>query len=337
MSLKSALTSGASSAKVRPEIWGMRLSLVAAACYMLAKSGVPTTGHEMIIAGLALGAAALVFEYVGAKNMARGWFDRRPAALLGWGLLWLGAFAYSANNWLGAASDGEAGKANIQKAAFVSYDDGRKDLAAARDRVAADESTLKQLKAMSWQELPKIAGKPVASAEAAKVIMDAAKEGSTRHTQAAAAFADLKQREKWAADIKRAEAQLDASRAVLKSAGEKAAATKVTTNEDRTDLHFYKAYLGMNDRTAQDLQAVLKIGVVSLFVSLFAWLHVAEDYKGKPRLPWFNWRGMITRARRLWDGTDHTQHHYHMKTMAMVRGADGISKPVMMDVRPAST
>jgi len=331
MSIKSTLTNGASRAKVRPEIWGMRLSLVAAACYMFMKSGAPTTGYEAIIAGLALGAAALVFEYVGASNMARSWFERRPAALLGWALLWIGAFVYSANNWLGAASDTEAGKANMQKAAYVSYDDGRKDLTAARDRVAADESTLKQLKAMSWQELPKIAGKPVASAEAARVIMDAAREGSTRHTQAAAAFADLKQREKWGEDIKRAEAQLEISRAALQAAGAKAAATKVTTTEDRTDLHFYKAYFGMSDRTAQDMQAALKIGVVSLFISLFAWLHIGAEYAGKPRQPWFNWRAWIARGRRAWDGTEvNNSVVTKLDGYALTRGVNG--EPVMTKV-----
>lgn len=304
-----ALKDTVSLIRTSPERWGFRFAMVAAVVFMVMKSGMPLTGYEAMAAGLALGAAALIFEYVGAKNMAVSWFERSPGALFGWGLLWLGAFVFSANNWLGAASDTEAGKAMVQKAAFVSYDDGRKDLEAARKRVKADEDTLEKLKAMTWQPLPKVNGKDIASAEAAKVIMESTREGSTRHTQASIAYADLKQREKWSADIKAAEKQLAEGRDQLRAAQAKASATKVASSEDRSDLRFYTKYASMTPEAAGDFQSFIRIGAVSLFISLFAWLHIRDDYKGKPRRPWisFNVLGLIARIRKAWDGTDHTQ------------------------------
>lgn len=328
MAIKDTVGAVGRSLKTAPEIWGLRLALFAAFCFMLKKSGKPVDGEELsYAAALALGLAALIFEYIAAKRVAHGWFTRSPGALLGWGLIWVGAFAYSANNWIGAAGEREASKGNIQKAAFVSYTDTRNAVDAARDRVASEAASLKQLKTMTWQELPKIGGKPVSSPDAAKTIMDAAKEGSTRWTQAKAAFEDLTERAKWQAKVEKAEAQLAEARTALASVEAKAGNVKTVSNDGRDDIRWYVKYAHMSEETAQDFQSFMTVGVTSLFVSLFALLHVAEAYRGKNLPPWINWRGMLTRARKLWDGTDHTEHHYH--TLHMTMTADGRRMPVV--------
>jgi len=318
-----------------PELWGLRLALIAAFCFMWMRSGAPLTGYEQIVATLALGMAALVFEFIAAKKATLGWINRSPVALVGWGFVWLAAFAYAGNNWLGAASDGEAHKSNVQKAAFTTYDDGRKALDAARARVQAEQQSLNQLKAMTWQELPKIAGKPVLSADAAKLIMDASKEGSKRHREAEIAFNDLTERAKWQARVEKAEAQLDNARKALALAENTVSATKTTTTDSRTDLRFYIKYAGMSDDVAQDVQALLKIAVVSAFVTFSAVLATLDANKDVPRRPWVNWRGIITRARRLWDGTDHTVVVNRMHTTHMIRGQDGVARPATFEVKPA--
>lgn len=317
--------------KASPERWGFRFAMLAAATFMYMKSGAPLTGFEVVIAALALGIAALIFEYVGAKNMAVSWFERSPGAVFGWSLLWAGAFLFSANNWVGAASDAEAGKATVQKAAYVSYDDSRKSLDVERQRVAAEVKSVADLEAMTWQALPKVGSTAIASSGAAKAILDAAKPGTNRHLQATRAYEDLKARERWGDDLRKARAQLASAREALKSAQDKAEHTKVTSSEDRTDLRMLMKYAGMSADTAGDFQSAIRIAAVSLFISLFAWLHIREAYKGKPRQPWFNWRGAITRARKLWDGTDHTVVNNHYLSTHTIRTDAGM-RPVTMQI-----
>jgi hypothetical protein len=330
MALKNTFDVVGRSLRTAPEIWGLRLALFAAFCFMLKKAGKPADGEELsYAAALALGLAALIFEYIAAKRVAHGWFSRSPGALLGWGLIWVGAFAYSANNWIGAAGEREASKGNIQKAAFVSYTDTRTAVDAARERVASESASLKQLKAMTWQELPKVAGKPIASPDAAKTIMDGAKEGSTRWTQAKAAFEDLTERAKWQQKVEKAESQLAEARRQLSDTEAKAGSVKTVSNDTREDLRWYVKYGHMSAETAQDVQSFMTVGVTSLFVSLFALLHVAEAYRGKQLPPWFNWRGLIVRTRRLWDGTDHTVVVNNMHSAHVIRTANGLTPVVM--------
>ncbi len=334
MTVKDALTGSASRFKAGPEIWGLRLALVAAFCFMWMRSGAPTFGFEQVLAGLALGMAALVFEYIAAKKATLGWINRSPVALIGWGIVWAAAFAYAGNNWLGSASDGEAQKANVQKAAFVSYDDSRKDLSSAREREEQDRKSLHQLESMTWQPMPKIGNQTVMSAAAAKAIMEAAREGSSRYRQAEVAFLDLTERAKWQKNVETAKVQHKASLAALKDAETKASNTKVTTSESRTDLRFYVKYAGFSDDVAQDIQALLKIAVVSAFVTFSAVLATLDANKDVPRKPWINWRGWITRARRLWDGTDHTVVVNRMHSTHVIRTDKGLM-PATFEHKPA--
>jgi hypothetical protein len=186
---------------------------------------------------------------------------------------------------------------------------------------------------MTWQELPKVAGKPVMSVGAAEELLEAAKEGSTRWTQAKVALADLKERAKWQERVDQAEKQLADARLKLVAAKSAAASVKTVSNDTREDLRWYVKYGHIDNETAQDIQSFLKVGVVSLFVSLFAILHVAEMYRGKELPPWINWRGWITRTRRLWDGTDHTVVHNNVYSTHVVRTNNGLA-PVVLQAAP---
>lgn len=301
MTIKQALA-GIGGSFNNPLRWAIRLSLFAAIIAIWVKSGGPVTGFEQILFALSIGMAALTFEYIAAKKMANGWIDRNPGALIGWGVIWAGAFLYSANNWLGVAAEGESAKATAQKAAYMAHDDGRQALDAARARVKSEEASLAQLKAMTWQELPKIKGKPVMSADAAKAIMEASKEGTGTHTQAKAAFADLTERANWQAKVERAEAQLADARSKLAESMSKASTTKVATSTQRADLRVYIKYAKLDEETAEDVQSWLKIGVISLFVSLAAIMTVFESRQNEPRRPWFRWRTAIASVRNAWDG-----------------------------------
>lgn len=318
MSIKSSLGSAASSAsstvsaasarvrKITVRNAAISLAFVAAFTAIWTKSGAPMWGYEQLVFSLAIGIAAMLFEYDAAKQAANAWFDRSPGTVAMYGIVWLAAFSYAAVNWMGVAAEGESAKSNIVKASFTTYADSRTNVEAQRKRVNAEESSIAQLKAMSWQELPKVAGKPISSPEAAKAIMDAAKEGSNRHTQAKVAFADLTERRQWQEKIDTAEKQLAKARTELANALTVAGSTKAVTSDVRADLKFLTKYAGMSQDSAEDFSGYIKIAVLSAFISLGAVLGIYEQRKGEQRKPWFNGRGMIARIRRAWDGTDHT-------------------------------
>lgn len=304
MTIKDTLAK-AGRALEHPEKWAIRLSLLAAVVAILVKSGLIDKEHgrsAQIVFALSIGMAALVFEYISAKKMTHGWIDRSLAGLVGWGLIWAGAFAYSCNNWLGVAAEGESAKATAQKAAYVAFTDTRSDLDAARKRVQEDEATVKQIKAMTWQEMPKVKGKAVMSVDAARTLMDNAKEGSTQYTQAKTALEDLTERAKWADKLEKAEARLEEGRKQLTAARSTASSATATTSDQRADLRVYIKYLKMDAETAEDVQSWLKIGVISLFVSLSAILGVLEARSNEPRRPWIRWRSALANVRNAWDG-----------------------------------
>lgn len=285
-----------------PVKWAIRLSLFAAGIAIWVKAGGPVTGYEPVLFALSIGFAALMFEYQAAKKMTHGWFDRAPAAILGWGLIWVGAFLYSCNNWLGAAAEGEANKAMAQKAAFVSHGDARTDLDGARSRLKAAEATVAEIKAMTWQPMPKVGKDTVMSIDAAQAIIDSSKEGTKRWTEATRAKADLAERAKWQSKLDTAEAEVKAARTELDAKRTVAANTRTVTSDTRSDLRVYIKYLHMDAETAEDVQSWLKIGVIALFVTLAAIMGVIEDRKDTPRRPWFRWRTALSQVRNAWDG-----------------------------------
>lgn len=333
MSIKSSIESAASSAsstvsaasarvrKLTVRNAAISLAFVAAFTAIWTKSGAPMWGYEQLIFSLSIGIAAMLFEYDAAKQAANAWFDRSPGTVAMYGVVWLAAFSYAAVNWMGVAAEGESAKTNVVKASHTSYVDSRTNVDSQRKRVTAEEASLAQLKAMSWQELPKVSGKPISSPEAAKAIMNAAKDGSTRHTQAKVAFADLTERRQWQVKVEDAEKQLAIARTELASALATAGSTKAVTSDVRADLKFLTKYAGMSQDSAEDFSGYIKIAVLSAFISLGAVLGIYEQRKNEKRAPWFNGRGFIARMRRAWDGTDHTVNNYH--TVMPVRTADG--------------
>lgn len=301
MTIKDAIRAAAGSIE-NPQKWAIRLSLFAAAIAIWVKSGGPVTGYEQILFALAIGMAALVFEYIGAKKMTNAYFDRSLAGLVGWALIWAGAFLYSSNNWLGVAAEGENAKATAQKASFVSYQDSRTDLDSARARLKAAEATVAEIKAMTWQAMPKVGKDTVMSVDAAQVIIDASKEGTKRWQEATRAKADLAERAKWQGKLETAEREVAAARGDMQDKAKVASTTKATTSDARADLRVYVKYLHMTQETAEDVQSWLKIGVISLFVTLAAVMGVIEQRKDEPRRPWIRWRTALAHVRSAWDG-----------------------------------
>lgn len=297
-----------------PVKWAIRLSLFAAGIAIWVKAGGPVTGYEPVLFALSIGFAALMFEYQAAKKMTHGWFDRAPAAILGWGLIWAGAFLYSCNNWLGAAAEGESAKATAQKASYVSYQDTRSDLTAARERLKAAEATVAEIKAMTWQAMPKVGKDPVMSIEAAQNIIENSKEGSKRWNEATRAKADLEERARWSKKLEAAEAEVKAARSERDARTATASTVKATTSDTRADLRVFTKYLKMDAETAEDVQSWLKIGVISLFVTLAAIMGVIEARKDQPRKPWLRWRTALASVRNAWDGKGIERVEVHKTT-----------------------
>lgn len=295
MTIKSSL------GNLDPVKWAIRLSLFAAGIAIWVKSGGPVTGYEPVLFALAIGFAALMFEYQAAKKMTNGWFDRAPAAVLGWGLIWAGAFTYSCNNWLGAAAEGESAKATAQKAAFVQFGDVRSDLAAAKKELDRLEERMKLA--------------PTRNAEAAEAAIQNAKANrfwtitsgcmQTKGAQTrefCSGYASAVADKAMATEMLVVREDHKAAKARYEQAKAAAAATKATASATRSDLRIFIKYMHMDAETAEDVQSWLKIGVISLFVTLAAIMGVIEDRKNTPRQPWFRWRSALANMRAAWDG-----------------------------------
>lgn len=301
------LKSQIESLRDQPEKWALRCALVAACCYMYMRSGAPQSGYETVVATLALGAAALVFEFVGAKRATLGWINRKPVAIIGWGAVWLAAFAYAGNNWLGVASDGEDKKAGVQRAAYVTETSNTDELKAAkidRDRAQAR---------LAWMQTA-VNGQPVRSVEAADADMSAAKAdrmwratgecrdtSSKREKDFCAKFSGYRAEKALATEKLTLQAELDKARTAV--AGYEARVvgkTALATSDKRSDLRFYTRYAGLTDEIAQDVQALLKILVVSAFVTFSAVLMTLDAHKDTPRQPWVDWRRITQWLRGLW-------------------------------------
>ena len=88
----------------RMAIW---LVLFAGVVTILKKNGVHIPEYMMLF-GVALGIAALLYEMSAARAMMRSFWEGKGFSLMCNSLIWAVAFGFSVNNWIGAASEGQA-------------------------------------------------------------------------------------------------------------------------------------------------------------------------------------------------------------------------------------
>ena len=266
---------------LNPDRWAIMLALFAGVITIVKKNKSDDILSYSMWFGIALGIAALLYEMSSAKDIIKAWWQGRPGGVVASSIIWAVAFCFSVNNWIGAASEGQAEKTNLHKAAFHQAVDVRKavtDLEKDLARLEAKHDWSKSLDA------PEAYDSRIAAAEA-DATYEATRKGCRSKCiakqQLAASLkaerANAIDRAETAEEIKAVKTKLDSARSI-------AATTKTETSEARTDLRHLTKYADLSEENAQILSGLFSIVVVSIFLSFGSMrAQVEECRKAGPR------------------------------------------------------
>jgi len=315
----------------QPERWALYLVLFAGVITIIKKNATPDYFSYAMWFGIALGLAALLYEMTASRGIVRAYWEGRAGAMLWCGMIWAVAFGFSVNNWMGAASENQAEKTNLHKAAFSATVDTR---AALKDA----EETLARLKGkFDWSKSLDAPESYDARIEAAEA--DAAYE-STRggckskciaKQQLAASLkaerANAIDRAATAEEIKIAERKVEAARAVASN-------TKVEVSDKRNDLLVLTRYAGMTEESAQIFNGLFSIMVVSIllsFGSMFA--EVEQLRKSTERRPFGFWQKFRNWYHRTMYGTEAPQPVYNVTVEGDGLGGEALNAAKALERR----
>lgn len=306
------LLSSFASSVASHDVWAIRLVFIAGLATIFHKAGLPVPYYAAVFA-VCLGVAALLYEMNAATFALRSFWNGRAFSAFGWAFVWAIAFAYSVNQWIGAASENEGAKTNVHQTAYTASIN-------VQDRVAKTKKEVDRLEGrMSWMDTA-VNGKPVRSVEAAQADLDNARANrfwnltneckETKGPQTRAFCADVaawKSEKSLASERITLKTELDAAKADYNEAQLASKNTKVEASFDRKDNLLLTRYGGLKQEDAQALTAVGSIIAISFFISVATMLKELEHLRTQgPRTKIFNIRGLIARARYHWDGTTGT-------------------------------
>jgi hypothetical protein len=273
---------------------------------------------------LMLGLGAIIAELMGVHRAIVAWHGAHRGQTFAWAAVWAVGFVFSIYNAIGSAAETQVKRANLQKAALTTYQDARTGIDGARSRVTADEKSLADLKSMTWQAMPQVAGKTVMSVDAASALI-ATYEGNARfwdltskctdaqgpqarkfckeHGEAKAAKADLAERAKWQMKIDAAEKQLNESRDALKAALAQGGQTATQTSDVTPFVGLASYVTGAEPEKIQWIETFQTSFTNMVLVSLAGLVMALMHIQGRDRTPWFDLRGFSYRVRRAWHGS----------------------------------
>ncbi len=246
-----------------PDAWALRLVFFAGIITVLKKAGMSIPDY-MLYFSVALGVAALLYEMSASRAAVRAWWEGRPGAMAWSGIIWVIAFGFSVNNWIGAASEGQVEKTNVHRAAFNQSADVRKAVKDLEDQIEIKKGSVDWSKTL---DAPESYDARIQAAEA-DAQYEATRKGCkskciAKQQMAASLKADKQNAMNRAVtleEIKVLTSRLDNARKV-------AANTKVETSEARSDLLILTNFLGMSEQGAQIFNGLFSIIVVSIFLS----------------------------------------------------------------------
>lgn len=313
--IKRATMNIASSAR-NHDAWAIRLVFFAGVITILHKAGAGGLDFGIppyaVVFAVCLGIAALLYEMNAARYALRAFWKGRAFGAIGWTFIWVVAFAYSMNQWVGAASESEVSKSNVHKAAVFKTRDARQELAEAETGLKVAREKAERISRAGYDAIPIIDGVQVTSVTQAKEIIsglenhrwfagytDKCTKPRGRDSQAfcdkyRAARAALARAEKAdeiqallpaaTAAVAEAQVRLDKARSSVGTAG-----TEVS--ESRGDLLIMTRYGGLSEEDARVLNALGSIIAISIFLSLATALREMESLRNEgPRRPLFRWR-----------------------------------------------
>lgn len=277
------------------------LLLFAAIITVAKKNGAQVPAYALLF-GISIGIGAIIAEMTTAADVVRSWYHGRIGGMVGSAAIWSVAFFFAINNWLGAASEGQAEKTNVHKASYNSYQSSQDTLKAAK----AEHHRLAER--LSWMNIA-IGGKPVRSVEAAQATIDNAMSHrfwklteectTTKGPQTRAhcdAYRDAIGEKTLAVEKETLVVEVKAALDELKKATEVAAKTPAQTSESRADLAILTSYAGMSENGAEQFNAVFSIAALSVFLSFFMGRKELEALKAEGPRKKFNWFSKVYRA-----------------------------------------
>lgn len=298
----------ASQSLSRHDVWAIRLVFIAGIATILHKAGVIVPGYAVLFA-VALGVAALLYEMNATTFALRAFWNGRPLSAAGWSFIWLVAFAYSMNQWVGAASENEGAKTNVHQTAYTASINASDNLVKAKKEVDRLQTRL------SWMDTA-VNGNPVRSVDAAQADLDNAKANrfwtmtneckETKRPQTrqfCANVAAWKSEKSLASERLTLKTELEEAKAVHAAALQASGSTKTETSSARTDMLMLTKYAGMKQEDAQALTAVSSVVAISIFLSFATLLKELENLRAQgPRTKLFSLKGFFARLRYKWDG-----------------------------------
>ncbi len=258
-----------------PDAWALRLVFFAGVITVLKKAGVPIPEY-MVLFGVALGIAALLYEMSASRAAVRAWWEGRPGAMLWSGVIWAVAFGFSVNNWIGAASEGQVEKTNVHKAAYNQSADVRNAVVDLEKQIKIKTGAIDWAKTL---DAPDSYDARIAAAEE-DAKYEATRKGCRSKCIAKQQLAASLRADK-ANAINRATSQeeIKALQAKLDEARKVSAGTKVETSEARSDLLILTDYMGMTEQGAQIFNGLFSIMVVSIFLSFGSMLSELDELR----------------------------------------------------------
>ena len=278
------------------------LVFFAGAITVIKKASPGSVPDYAVYFGISLGIAALLYEMTASKDMIRAWWKGRAGSMLASGAIWFCAFAFSINNWIGAASENQVEKSNLHKTALMETQAVTGNLADAEaklTRLKADRDALSAQPVRDGQlntkpfSTPQQAAAAVESAKAHKWFTGVTAGCTVTKGKQTRDFCDRYQSAKaevarWA-EIARLEIALGEAEGEVKAARLNVSNAKIETSEVRGDNVLLVRYGGFNVADAETLQSLIAVVVVSILLSFGSMRAEFEELaKHGERTP-FNW------------------------------------------------
>lgn len=258
-----------------PDAWALRLVFFAGLITILKKAGVFIPEY-MVLFGVALGLAALLYEMSASRAAVRAWWEGRPGAMLWSGIIWAVAFGFSVNNWIGAASEGQVDKTNTHKAAYHQATDLRSTI---KDLETQLEIKTKSVDWAKTLESPDAYEAKIKAAEA-DAAYEATRNGCRSKCIAKQQIAaSLKADKQNAVNRMETQEEIKILQGKLEDARKQASNTKMEVSEERSDLLILTKYAGMSEEGAQIFNGLFSIMVVSIFLSFGSMRQELEELR----------------------------------------------------------
>ena len=249
-----------------------------------------------VVFAVCLGIAALLYEMNATTYALRAFWNGRLVGTLGWSAIWIVAFAYSMNQWVGAASETEGAKSNVHKAAFHQTVDTRK----AKETAQKTVDRLEQKLVMAPIRTPDAAQAAIDNAKANrfwKATNECKETKGPQTRQFCSDYASAVADKAGATEAIALREELKLAKAELGNASKAVAGTKVEVSESRNDLVILTKYAGMAEDDARTFNAIGSIIAISIFLSLATALreleHLRATQKRVPMFPVRQWYGAL--------------------------------------------